>query len=429
MSLSSKLATRSPFYYGWIVLAAAGTSQIARNAAATLTMSVFMFPLARELGWSRTLISGAASVGGLASSGASPVVGWLIDKYGARTVMSIGILVLGLAIISLSWATTPIWFYLAFGASRVIFASPIQLGSSVVVSRWFIRMRGRANGVLTLSHSVGMVGFPLLATLFIAITDWQTAWILLGLLVWIIAFVPVCLLIRERPEDLGLTADGDDLELGLNIDESSSLLASQKEEPIWSVAQATSTSVLWILAISVGALYVMQAGTNIHMGAYLRDLGFTSATAGVAIGLNAAFTGVGGISWGWISEKVPVKFSLAGVAVTMSLAVYLMSTIGERYEALLYASLFGFGLGGMLSVPPVAFADYFGRQSLGSIRGIAEPFSALGQAIGALISGLIFDWQKSYMLAFWSFGALGIVTAVILISFSSPPKKILSDAR
>ena len=375
MSLSSKLATRSPFYYGWIVLAAAGTSQIARNAAATLTMSVFMFPLARELGWSRTLISGAASVGGLASSGASPVVGWLIDKYGARTVMSIGILVLGLAIISLSWATTPIWFYLAFGASRVRFASPIQLGSSVVVSRWFIRMRGRANGVLTLSHSVGMVGFPLLATLFIAITDWQTAWILLGLLVWIIAFVPVCLLIRERPEDLGLTADGDDLELDLNIDESSSLLASQKEEPIWSVAQATSTSVLWIF------------------------------------------------------EKVPVKFSLAGVAVTMSLAVYLMSTIGERYEALLYASLFGFGLGGMLSVPPVAFADYFGRQSLGSIRGIAEPFSALGQAIGALISGLIFDWQKSYMLAFWSFGALGIVTAVILISFSSPPKKILSDAR
>ncbi len=135
-----------------------------RNTAASLTLAVFIYPLSEDLGWSRTLNAGAASFGGLAASGVSPLVGWLIDRYGTRLILGLSVFVLGLATISLSWATIPITFYLAYGVGRVIFASPVQIGSSVVVSRWFIRMRGRAIGTLFMSHSIGMIAFPLIAS-------------------------------------------------------------------------------------------------------------------------------------------------------------------------------------------------------------------------------------------------------------------------
>ncbi|PKB61115.1 MAG: hypothetical protein BZY79_05465 [SAR202 cluster bacterium Casp-Chloro-G4] len=397
-------------------MAAAGSSQVVRNAAASLTIAVFMFPLAEELGWSRTLIAGAASLGGLAATGASPMVGWLVDKYGARLVLAVSIFVLGLSTISLSWATVPIAFYLAYATGRVIFSSPIQIGASVVVSRWFIKTRGRANGLLSLSHSIGMVGFPIIASLVIASQGWRTAWVVLGVLVWVIALAPVSLLIVQRPEDVGLLPDGD--KPGTGATDGS---ARAVEEPQWTSKEAMRTSALWILAIGVGLLFVMQAGTNVHMAAYFRDQGLTTSVAGLALSFNAGFMGVGSIIWGWLIDRVPVRITLAGVALIMAMASIMLVTADTTVEALAYSGLFGFGLGGMLVAPPVAYANYFGRRSLGVIRGVTEPFTSLGQAIGALLSGAIFDITGSYLIAFVTFAVLGVLTMVIVM-LAKPPR-------
>lgn len=397
-------------------MAAAGSSQVVRNAAASLTIAVFMFPLAEELGWSRTLIAGAASLGGLAATGASPMVGWLVDKYGARLVLAVSIFVLGLSTISLSWATVPVAFYLAYATGRVIFSSPIQIGASVVVSRWFIRTRGRANGLLSLSHSIGMVGFPIIASLVIASQGWRTAWVVLGVLVWVIALAPVSLLIVQRPEDVGLLPDGD--KPGAGATDGS---ARAVEEPQWTSKEAMRTSALWILAIGVGLLFVMQAGTNVHMAAYFRDQGLTTSVAGLALSFNAGFMGVGSIIWGWLIDRVPVRITLAGVALIMAMASIMLVTADTTVKALAYSGLFGFGLGGMLVAPPVAYANYFGRRSLGVIRGVTEPFTSLGQAIGALLSGAIFDITGSYLIAFVTFAVLGVLTMVIVM-LAKPPR-------
>ena len=306
MNLAPRLALRTPFYYGWVVLFSAGSSQFVRNAAASLTLAVFMFPLAEELGWSRTLIAGAASLGGLVSSFASPAVGWLLDRYGARVVLTVSVLVLGLSVISLSWATVPIAFYLAYGTGRVIFSSPVQIGASVVVSRWFIRLRGRANGILTMCHSAGMVVFPLIAGLVIGVWDWQRAWIVLGVIVWAVALLPVSLLIAQRPEDVGLRPDGDGEQLSKTAND-----GSDGDEPEWTLKQAMYTPALWILAAATGALFLMQAGTNIHSAAYLRDQGLGQTVATLGITVNAICLGIGSLIWGWIVERVPARYVLA----------------------------------------------------------------------------------------------------------------------
>ena len=339
-SLAPGLAHRVPFFYGWVVLFSAGTTQVVRNTAASLTIAVFIYPLSEDLGWSRTLIAGAASFGGLAASGVSPLVGWLVDRYGARLMLGTSVFVLGLATISLAWATIPVAFYLAYGVGRVIFASPVQIGSSVVVARWFVRMRGRATGTLFLSHSLGMISFPLIASAVIASRGWQDAWILLGLLVWAIALLPVALLMAEQPEDVGLRPDGDQ-----DVPVSQADGVPAPEESAWALKEAMRTPALWILATATGSLFLVQAGVNTHLAAHLRDQGLSAIISGAGLSFNAIFLGLGSISWGWIVERFPARHVMAAVAILIAGATVLFIIADSTVEALIYSGLFGFALG------------------------------------------------------------------------------------
>ena len=418
MNLAPRLAHRTPFFYGWVVLGSASSTQIVRNAAASLTIAVFMFPPRRR---PRLEPHADSRRGQLRRSGgvwSIPIVGWLIDRYGARLVLAVSVFILGLSTISLAWATVPIAFYLAYGIGRVIFSSPVQIGASVVATRWFVRMRGRASGVLFLSHSVGMIVFPLIASIVIDKRGWSDAWIVLGLIVWAVALLPSTLLIAERPEDVGLRPDGDEVE-----EEEDASGRPAAEEPGWTLKAAMKTPALWILALGTGLLFLMQAGINTHLAAFLRDEGLSPVYAGIGVGLNAAFLGIGSVAWGWIVERVPARHVLTMVAAVMAVGALLFMTASSTTQALAYSAFFGFGLGGMLSVPPVAYADYYGRRSLGAIRGVAEPLTSGGQAVGAVAAGAVFDLTGSYQIAFVAFAILGALT-MLMVQLARPPRYV-----
>ena len=414
-----KLLNRLPFFYGWTVLFAAGSSMVVRNSAASLTLAVFIFPMSEDLGWSRTLIAGAASLGGLVATVASPVVGWALDRYGARVILTGSVFILGLSTVSLAWATVPIVFYLAYGLGRVIFSSPLNIGPSVVVSRWFVRRRGLATGFLFLSHSLGMITFPLIAGLVIKYRGWEDAWIVLGVLVWILALGPVSMLVRQTPEEVGLLPDGDPPKPQAGGAETSAVT----EEQNWTLREAARTPTLWLLAMATGSLFLLQSGTNIHQGAYFLDQGLGVGVSAATLSLNAVFTGVGSIFWGWLVDRVPVRFTYAGVALMMAVALILFPMADTTVEALIVASIFGAAVGGILVVPVVAYADYFGRRSLSAIRGVTEPFVSLGQAIGALFSGIVYDVTGSYKDAFLVLSILGFATIAMLLATRAPARE------
>ena len=414
-----KLVNRLPFFYGWTVLFAAGSSMVVRNSAASLTLAVFIFPMSEDLGWSRTLIAGAASLGGLVATVASPVVGWALDRYGARVILTGSVLILGLSTVSLAWATVPIAFYLAYGLGRVIFSSPLNIGPSVVVSRWFVRRRGQATGFLFLSHSLGMITFPLIAGLVIKYRGWEDAWIVLGVLVWILALGPVSMLVRQTPEELGLLPAGDPP----NPQGSGAETSAVTEAQTWALREAARTPTLWLLAMATGSLFLLQSGTNIHQGAYFLDQGLGVGVSAATLSLNAVFTGVGSIFWGWLVDRVPVRFTYAGVALMMAVALILFPMADTIVEALIVASIFGAAVGGILVVPVVAYANYFGRRSLSAIRGVTEPFVSLGQAIGALFSGIVYDVTGSYKDAFLVLSILGFATIAMLLATRAPVRE------
>ena len=413
-----QLANRLPFFYGWSILFAAGSSMVVRNAAASLTLAVFIFPMSEDLGWSRTLIAGAASFGALVAMVASPITGWALDRYGARVILTVSIIALGISTMSLAWVTAPIAFYLAYGTGRVLFASPLNIGCSVVVSRWFVKKRGKATGMLFMSHSLGMITFPLLAGLVIKYRGWEDAWLMLGALVFVLALGPVSMLVRQDPESMGLLPDGDLIDQSNEIQDET----PAAEEASWTLREAMHTPTLWLLAVSTGALYLLQSGTNIHQAAFFLDQGLGVGVSAASISMNAVFTGLGSLFWGWVVDRVPVRYTYPGVALMMAAALVLFTMADTVIEALIVASIFGTAVGGILVVPVVAYANYFGRGSLSTIRGVTEPFVSLGQAIGGLFSGVIFDVTGSYKLAFVVLAIVGFATIGLLLATRAPTR-------
>ena len=413
----SNIANKTPFFYGWYIVAAAGTSMFVRNSVGSLTLAVFVYPISLDLGWSRTLIGGAASLGGILSIAASPPVGWAVDKFGARLVLTLGVIFLGVSTISLTWATVPVAFYITYAIGRVIFTGPIPIAASVVVARWFVRKRGRATGMLSFCHTGGMILFPAVASLVIHIHNWQAAWFVLGILVIVIALAPVALLIIQLPEEVGRYPDGESPFRTTSPNSPDTSVA----DPTWSLKAAIGTSSLWILALATGSVYFIQSGTNLHQGAYFIDQGLSKGISNLAIVFSAIGAAVGSLAWGWASEKLPIRCVFGGVGLLMGVSIALFIFIETPLEAFIYASLFGAAVGGIIVIPPVAYAVYFGRQSLGAIRGITEPFLALGQAIGSVLSGVIFDITGTYKGAFVTYAILGVAVTFLLL-LAKPPK-------
>ncbi len=419
--LIAYISQRIPFYYGWIVLGAAGSSMFVRNAVGSLTFAVFLPIIVDETGWSRVLVGGAAAVGGLLATGASPFVGWAIDRYGARLVLVLSLIIIGLSTIAMAWLSVHIAvFYTALAVGRIMFSSPLNLGASTVVARWFVRKRGPATGLLFLSHSSGMVVFPLVATWVSMAYGWQTAWVVLGLMVYVIALAPAALLVTQRPEDVGLLPDGDEAkskQAGVAGTAAAGKAVVQIE---WTTRQAVRTPALWVLAVGTGVLFLLQSGTNVYQADLLRSRGIELSLSQISIVVNAAGTGLGSLLWGRVLEKMSVSRTYGIVALLMAVACGLFIKANTVAVAFLAAGLFGVAVGGILVVPSVAYANFFGRQSLGAIRGVTEPFTSLGQAIGAVASGLVFRWAGGYGIAFAIYAVLGMVVAASVLLVSPP---------
>ena len=388
-------------------------------------LAIFLSPMSEELGWSRTLIAGAVSVGAIASIFASPIVGWAVDRYGARLILSVSMVVLGVAITSLAWATIPAFFYLGFATGRVVFHVPVQIGSGAVVSRWFIRKRGRAIGLVYLAGAAGNILGIQIASLVISNWSISAAWIALGITVVAVSVLPATLLIVERPEDLGLEPDG--LLTGpgttLDMETRESLPAPSQAKIDWTLREAMGTKALWVLTGVVGALFLIQAGVSVHIGAFFQDRGLSLTLVATAITINGIVNAIGSLVWGATIERIPVRWAMGLLMIITAGSKLALLAVHSVTTAFIVSSVIGIVASGGNVIPPVAYASYFGRRSIGNIRGVGETGVQIGQTIGPVLSGLAFDLNGSYQVAFITFAVLALIGAG-LISFSKPPKPL-----
>src|SRR5260221_2483698 len=202
------LNARLPVFYGWVVLGCLCCAGFARQGPAVATLSIFVEPLTREFGWSRTAISGAVSLGGVLAALVAPLVGPVLDRQGSRLVLCAAVLVNGILLMLVSLTRSLRVVYLLFCLARMNWAAPFDLGLYGALNNWFVRRRAFASSVATLAQQIGLVAMPLIAQFAILQDGWRAGWLAIGVTTLLIGFVPTWLLLVRRPEDLGLAPDG-----------------------------------------------------------------------------------------------------------------------------------------------------------------------------------------------------------------------------
>ncbi|MEW6674038.1 MAG: MFS transporter [Thermodesulfobacteriota bacterium] len=424
---------RKPFY-GWIIVGVTFLIGVTESGAFQNILAIFMKPMAQEFGWSRAVVTGSIAVGSLFAGLISPLVGPILDRHGPRLVAFWGIVILSAGLIGMRFVNSIWQFYLFFGVGRMVAMGVLSMVISVSVSNWFIRQRGRALGVTWLGPQFGAAMMPALTQFFIMSLGWRLAWSTLGTVVFLLSGLPALILLRRRPEDMGLLPDGDTAPPG---EKKSGKPSSQRDgnnpagvgaEQLWSRSQAVRTLSFWVLTCVDAMVAFQNAGVNFHVFPFLTDRGIPALTAVLVLSTIAVFAAVGSVMWGYLVERAKAQTLLAANFFGNCL-VFLLLYWSVRYrlvEALGVWTVFALGaLHGMLyggRQPMVTFvwAKFFGRKSLGSIYSFSTPFRYAANAVSPIFAAFCFDAFGSYAFPFYFFAATYFVACTLSLYLKSP---------
>ena len=417
---------RKPLFYGWVIVFVGFLAHIASAFSISSTLAVFLKPLSADLGISRGTFSLIRSGEILFGAAAAPLVGTLIDRFGGRWLMAAGGLISGAGFICLGQARDFSQFMLV----RWLLISPGDslMGSMVVnvsIARWFVRMRGRAFAIAGMGHGLAKVCMPMAAATLMLYVGWRGSWVVFGFFALLLVVAPALLFMRRSPEEMGLLADGGPMEVRDTATKPQKRRYAKRtgaDNVEWSRGEALRTPVFWLIASTFGVAQIGVTGLNLHVFSYVTDQGHPTLVAASVMSIIAVMQFSTPIVWGMLADRMDngilnmAKCALQGAGLLLALSLPGMAP--------LYAGFFiyGIGMGGTAILAETIWADFFGRISLGKIRGMGSLVTSLFSAGGPPFFGLLFDYTESYYLSFSIFIAMLFVSAVLSLCLRPPTK-------
>ncbi|MFB3925399.1 MAG: MFS transporter [Syntrophales bacterium] len=408
---------RPGIFWGWFVVAGA-FFVLGINYGARYCFGVFIIPMSQEYGWSRSVISLAASLNMFVYAVCAIFVGRLLDKMAPRWIISIGAVVAAASFILTGFVKTPLQFYIVYG----LLCGMGSAGLSVVVGnssvgKWFIRKRGTAMGISTMGISFGTIMLTPLSGYIAKHFGWHAGFIFLGVAILFIGVsVSQFLMGRASPEACGLLPDGEEVpEMVLRIDEESAGIPKKI-----SALPFLKDSRFWILGIGFGLAIMTMMSVFMHVVAYAMDKGLDKITAASALSAIGIAGLAGQFFYGWLSDRLrDVKHAaVLGIFVMASgtlLLLYIDSAKGLYFSAIVY----GFGYGSLAPMMPIMAADRFGRDVLGSVYGMLTFFIGTGGSIGPILGGVMFDALGSYR-SVWQFNIAVLAVVITMLLMLKP---------
>lgn len=415
-------------FYGWYIVGVGFLANVASSFALASTLSIFLKPLTDELGISRGVFSLLRSGEGIIAACLAPMVGTLVDRYGGRWLMVIGAAIAGIGFLLLGYVDS----FGQFAAIRLTLVTfgDVMMGYmvvNVIVAQWFVRLRGRAFAFTSMGVGFAKVCMPVLAAWLLLTLGWRQTWMVFGLLSMALLVLPALLVVRRTPEDMGLRPDGAD-EPVIDIDSIAPGEKPPKEpsardpETVWTRAEAVRTSAFWLLVITFGISSVGVTGLNLHVYPYVTDIGHSPVVAATVMSVIASMQLASPLAWGFLADRIDpriaamLRFIVQGIGLGLAIST---SSLICLYTGFF---LYGIGLGGNMVLPDLLWANYFGRRSLGRIRGMGLLISQVLAAFGPPFFGFLFDATGGYGLSFALFGA-ALATSAVLSLMLRPPKK------
>ena len=381
--------------------------------------------MTEEFGWSRSLYTAPMTIGTILGGLIAVFVGPAIDRYGGRWIYSVAVAILGTTFI-LEGMVQELWQHFALQIiGRGVLTGSFFLITSVVIPKWFISKRGRATGFAGIGQRSGQTLFPIIAERAIIAGNWRTGWIVLGLLVWTVAFIPTLLFMRRKPEDMGLLPDGVKPQEVRDWQQRAAQGGGRPQAPSQEVS-ATPRQVLhepsfYLLASAISVTSFVVTGIHFHWFSYMTGAGISSGAAVTSVVL-APMVGVPvALVSGFVVERVHVRYMLIASYVVLVGAIVLLLQVDTAWLAYAFGALMGLVNGINMTTNQMLWSEYFGRGAVGAIRGMTSPTQMLSNSMGPLVGALIFDATGSYVLTF-TVSAVLIAASGVLMVLARPPR-------
>ncbi|MBN1829639.1 MAG: MFS transporter [Deltaproteobacteria bacterium] len=394
-------------FYGWWIVWACFTIAFLVSGFIFYGFTAFFEPLIGEFGWTYTQVSFASSIRGMEMGLLSPFVGFLVDRYGSRNLLLVGVVTTGMGLILMGLTQSLAMFYgavliLAFGAGGC--TSVVTL---TAVANWFSRNSGRAFGIMASGFGASGLLIPPVVWLVDA-CGWRWTLVILGLFTWA-AGIPLSLIVRNRPEDCGLFPDGDPAP-----PPRSAVTETGNEAPAFSFLTALKDRSFIYINVAEGIRMMILAALAVHIMPYLSSINIDRTVAGLLAAAMPVLSILGRYGFGWLGDIVDKRYvsTISFVMMTMGISILAHGTsIWSVYAFLL---LFAPGFGGGMVMRGAMVREFYGRDIFGKLIGIVMGTASIGGIIGPTLTGWIFDSTGSYYPAWIGF-VVSLLAAIALI--------------
>jgi OFA family oxalate/formate antiporter-like MFS transporter len=400
-------------YYGWWIVIACFIINLYVGGVTFFGFTAFFEPILREFNWSYTQISLATSLRGLEMGIFAPIVGFLVDRFGSRKLLLGGAIIIGIGLILLSFTQSLLMFYLSilfisFGAGGC--ASVVTM---TAVAIWFNKNVGLALGVMACGFGAGGLIIPLIVYLIDAF-GWRSTLVILGVGMWFLG-IPLALIVRDRPEEIGLSAEGSITELSRPPGQKD---GSEKTREIFLEIIKERSFLYLVIAETVRLMAVNAVVT--HLMPYLSIIGMSRTASGAVAAALPLVSIVGRLGFGWWGDRFDKRIVWATTFFFMSSGVFAFCYVQSFWVLLLFVLLFAPGFGGGMVLRGAILQKYFGMASFGKMLGIMLGFGSIGGIIGPTLAGWAFDTLGSYNSVWYGLSAISGVTIFLIMKIKPP---------
>lgn len=390
---------RAPLYYGWWVVGALAITEPISWGILFYGFGVMLKPIQQEMGWSAAQLTGAFSLMLLISGITAVPVGWWLDRYGARGLMTLGSCLATGAIVGWAGVQTLVGFYLLWAAIGVINAMILYEPAFAVTATWFVRQRTPALTLLTFGGGLASVIFVPLATWLVEGYGWRSAlWILAAILA--VTTIPLhALFLRRSPAALGLLPDGAPPAPATGASTNQLSPPAQQTNSI-TVGVALRDGAFWLLSLAFALSGVSGIALAVHLLPYLTEQGYSPAFAALTASVLGGSQIPGRLIFGPLGQRFSLRVITALLFAMMMAGLGTLLLASTTWLILLGAVLFGMGSGASSPARAALVGEFYGIANYGTINGVMALVLTLSRASAPVAMGLLYTWTGGYTAVF-----------------------------
>jgi MFS family permease len=402
--------------YGHIITAACFSVQ-AVGIGTYISFGVFFNPLMDTFGWSRAAISGASSTAFFFAGLFGILVGRLNDRFGPRMLLRVAAVFLGLGFALMSQVNSLLQLYLVFGLVFGIGLSAVDVIALSTIARWFALNRGKMTGIVKVGTGAGQFTVPILASLFIAATGFQNAFIILGISAFALLMIIARFLYRD-PDIYDAGQTGPAVPVSPFSDPGIRPLQTAGID----YSQALKSPKLWLLCLSNLLVVFCLMSIMLHIVPYARDMGISPHWAAGILAAIGAVSMAGRFAGGLLIDRTGSKRIMVISFILLLTALVWLTRADTLWELYAFAFIYGIAHGGFFTAISPIVAELFGIRSHGGLFGIVVCFGTTGGALGPFATGLMFDRFLNYTAAFTALILIAAVAFVLMLCLKTKVK-------